>query len=129
MEAYAGLGMPEKVKRGIVVVLGARSNMRKRYAEHYGMPVERVFIVPKNRYMQRGNVVRKNRLPLGVRVVIYEILVAMLKAEAPPPEELRRTTTADKEQFERGDATAAGEAEETPGIGAREHTGEGPPAS
>ncbi len=128
MEAYSGLGMPEKVKRGIVVVLGARSNMRKRYADHYGMPVERVFIVPKNRYMKRGNVVRKNRLPLGVRVVIYEILVAMMKAEAPPPEELRRTTTADKEQFERGDATQGAEAEEMPGIGARERPGEAPPA-
>ncbi len=114
MEAYAGLGMPEKVKQGIVVVLGARSSMRKRYADHYGMPVDRVFIVPKNHYMRRGNVVRKNRLPLGVRVVIYEILVAMMKAEAPPAQELRRTTTADKEQFERGDATQDGDAEETP---------------
>jgi hypothetical protein len=114
MEAYSGLGMPEKVKRGIVVVLGARSSMRKRYADHYGMPVDRVFIVPKNHYMRRGNVVRKNRLPLGVRVVIYEILVAMMKAEAPPENELRRTTTADKEQFERGDATQEGDAEETP---------------
>jgi hypothetical protein len=128
MQAYSGLGMPEKVKSGIVVVLGARSNMRKRYADHYGMPVERVFIVPKNRYMQRGNVVRKNRLPLGVRVVIYEILVAMMKAEAPPEHELRRTTTADKEQFERGDASPDSEAEETPGAGARERMGEGPPA-
>ncbi len=114
MEAYAGLGMPEKVKRGIVVVLGARSNMRKRYADHYGMPVDRVFIVPKNHYMRRGNVVRKNRLPLGVRVVIYEILVAMMKAEAPPAHELRRTTTADKEQFERGDTAQDGDAEQTP---------------
>ena len=78
------------------------------------MPVDRVFIVPKNHYMRRGNVVRKNRLPLGVRVVIYEILVAMMKAEAPPAQELRRTTTADKEQFERGDATQDGDAEETP---------------
>jgi hypothetical protein len=126
MQAYAGLGMPEKVKRGIVVVLGARPSARKRYADHYGMPVERVFIVPTNRYMKRGNVVRKNRLPLGVRVVIYEILVAMMKAEAPPPEELKRTTSADKEQFERGDPTQEGETEEIPRVGVNGDIGEGP---
>jgi hypothetical protein len=109
MDAYAGLGMPEKVKRGIIVVLGARPSYRSRYAEHYGMPVDRVFVVPDNRYMKRGNMLRKNRLPLGVRVVIYEILVAMLKAEAPPPHELKRATAAEKEQFERGDPVPVGE--------------------
>jgi hypothetical protein len=120
MEAYSNLGMPEKVKQGIIVVLGARPNMRKRYAEHYGMPVERVFIVPNNRYMKRGNVVRKNRLPLGVRVTIYEILVAMLKAEEPPAHELKRTTGAEREQFERGDPTQEGDTEIIPTIDAGE---------
>jgi hypothetical protein len=128
MEAYASLGMPEKVERGIIVILGARPSMRKRYADHYGMPVERVFVVPNNRYMKRGNMVRKNRLPLGVRVVIYEILVAMMKADAPPPHELKRTATADKEQFEPGDPTQDGDTEEIPKVGAREDTYEGPPA-
>jgi hypothetical protein len=109
MNAYAGLGMPEKVKRGIIVVLGARQGYRDRYAEHYGMPVDRVFVVPNNRYMKRGHMLRKSRLPLGVRVVIYEILVAMLKADAPPPHELRRATASDREQFERGDPVPAGE--------------------
>ena len=103
MDAYAGLGMPEKVKRGIIVILGARSGMRKRYAEHYGMPEERVFIVPNNRYMKRGHALRKNRLPLHVRVVIYEMLVAMLRAEPPPAHELKRATDAEKEQFAGGD--------------------------
>jgi hypothetical protein len=111
MDAYAGLGMPEKVSRGIIVILGARTSARKRYAEHYGMPVDRVFIVPNNRYMKRGHALRKNRLPLGVRVVIYEILVAMLTADPPPPDELRRATAAEKEQFERGDPAHAGETE------------------
>ena len=97
MEAYAGLGMPEKVKRGIIVVLGADRNMRKRYADHYGMPVDRVFIVPNNRYMKRGTWCVRDRLPLGVRVVIYEILVAMMKAERPPAHELKRATPADRE--------------------------------
>jgi hypothetical protein len=109
MDAYAGLGMQEKVRGGIIVILGARPSARSRYAEHYGMPVERVFIVPNNRYMKRGHVLRKNRLPLGVRVVIYEILVAMLRAEPPPAHELRRATPAEKEQFERGDPALAGD--------------------
>jgi hypothetical protein len=117
MEAYASLGMPEKVKRGIIVILGARTGMRKRYADHYGMPVQRVFIIPNNRYMKRGNVVRKNRLPLGVRVVIYEILVEMLRAEAPPDHELKRTTATEKEQFERGDPTQDGDTEVIPVVG------------
>jgi hypothetical protein len=111
MDAYAGLGMPEKVAQGIIVILGARPGTRKRYAEHYGFPPERVFIVPNNRYMKRGHALRKNRLPLGVRVVIYEILVAMLRAPAPPPDELRRATPAEKEQFERGEAGQPAEAD------------------
>jgi hypothetical protein len=114
MDAYAGLGMPEKVARGIIVILGARPGLRKRYAEHYGMPVDRVFIVPNNRYMKRGHVLRKSRLPLGVRVVMYEILVAMLRAEAPPTHELKGATAAEKEQFERGDQTQVGDTEEAP---------------
>jgi hypothetical protein len=129
MQAYASIGMPEKVQRGIIVVLGARPSLRNRYAEHYGMPVERVFVIPNNRYMKRGNMVRKNRLPLGVRVVIYEILVAMMKADAPPPHELKRTTTADKEQFERGDPTHDGDTEEIPRVGVSEDGHEGPPAA
>jgi hypothetical protein len=128
MEAYASLGMPEKVERGIIVVLGARPSLRNRYADHYGMPVDRVFVVPNNRYMKRGNMVRKNRLPLGVRVVIYEILVAMMKADAPPPHELKRTTNTDKEQFERGDPTHDGDTEEIPTVDAREDTNAEPPA-
>ena len=109
MDAYSGLGMPEKVKRGIIVILGARSGMRKRYADHYGIPVERVFIVPKNRYMKRGHALRKNRLPLHVRVVMYEILVAMLRAEPPPAGEMKRATEAEKEQFAGGDPVGATE--------------------
>jgi len=83
--------------------------MRKRYADHYGIPVERVFIVPKNRYMKRGHALRKNRLPLHVRVVMYEILVAMLRAEPPPAGEMKRATEAEKEQFAGGDPVGATE--------------------
>ena len=55
-----------------------------------GVGIDQVYIVPKNRYMKRGNVVRKNRLPLPVRTVMYEILVAMVKAKRPPESEIMR---------------------------------------
>ena len=37
-------------------------------------------------------------------------------SDAPPPHELKRTTTADKEQFERGDPTQDGDTEEIPPV-------------
>jgi hypothetical protein len=90
MDAYRGMGMPTKVREGIIVILGAKSSMRRRYADHYGVGADQVYIVPNNRYMKRGNVVRKNRLPLAVRTVVYEILVAMVKAKRPPDSEIVR---------------------------------------
>jgi cellulose biosynthesis protein BcsQ len=92
MDAYRGMGMPTKVREGIIVILGAQSGMRMRrkYADHYGVGIDQVYIIPTNRYMKRGNVVRKNRLPLAVRTVVYEILVAMVKARRPPDSEIVR---------------------------------------
>jgi hypothetical protein len=116
MDAYESLGMPEKVRRGIIVILGARPGMRKRYADHYGFPLDRVFIVPNNRYMKRGNVVRKDRLPLSVRVVMYEILVAMMTADRPPDTEIKLATPADREKFESGDSTQDGDTETIPVV-------------
>ena len=116
MDAYKSLGMPEKVRRGIIVILGARPGMRKRYADHYGFPLDRVFIVPNNRYMKRGNVVRKDRLPLSVRVVMYEILVAMMTADRPPDTEIKPATPADREKFESGDSTQDGDTETIPVV-------------
>jgi hypothetical protein len=116
MDAYESLGMPEKVRRGIIVILGARLGMRKRYADHYGFPLDRVFIVPNNRYMKRGNVVRKDRLPLSVRVVMYEILVAMMTADRPPDTEIKLATPADREKFESGDSTQDGDTETIPVV-------------
>ena len=116
MDAYKSLGMPEKVRRGIIVILGARPGMRKRYADHYGFPLDRVFIVPNNRYMKRGNVVRKDRLPLSVRVVMYEILVAMMTADQPPDTEIKLATPADREKFESGDSTQDGDTETIPVV-------------
>jgi cellulose biosynthesis protein BcsQ len=90
MNAYRGMGMPTKVREGIIVILGAQQSMRRRYADHYGVGIDQVYIIPNNRYMKRGNVVRKNRLPLPVRTVVYEILVAMVKAKRPPEKEIMR---------------------------------------
>jgi cellulose biosynthesis protein BcsQ len=90
MNAYRGMGMPTKVSEGIIVILGAKAGMRRKYADHYGVGIDQVYIVPTNRYMKRGNVVRKNRLPLAVRTVVYEILVAMVKARRPPESEIVR---------------------------------------
>jgi len=44
-----------------------------------------------------------------VRVVMYEILVAMLRAEPPPAGEMKRATEAEKEQFAGGDPVGATE--------------------
>jgi MinD-like ATPase involved in chromosome partitioning or flagellar assembly len=93
MDAYSAMKMPHKVKQGIIVILGAKTKMRQRYADHYGFPVERVFVVPNNGYMKRGSVVRKDRLPLRIRVIFYEILVAMVKAERPPAGEIKSGKT------------------------------------
>jgi cellulose biosynthesis protein BcsQ len=90
MNAYRSMGMPTKVREGIIVILGANQGMRRRYADHYGVGIDQVYIIPNNRYMKRGNVVRKNRLPLAVRTVVYEILVAMVKAKRPPDSEIVR---------------------------------------
>ncbi len=108
MEAYRGMGMPTKVREGIIVILGAKQNMRRRYADHYHVGIDQVYIIPNNRYMRRGNVVRKNRLPLSVRVVVYEILVAMVKAKRPPESEIMRPKRSIYEREGRADARGAG---------------------
>ncbi len=120
MEAYRGMGMPTKVREGIIVILGAKGSMRRRYADHYRVGIDQVYIIPNNRYMRRGNVVRKNRLPLSVRVVVYEILVAMVKAKRPPDSEIMRPKRSIYEREERGDAynpTVEGDTESIPRIG------------
>jgi len=124
MDAYRGMGMPTKVREGIIVILGAKQGMRRRYADHYGVGINQVYIVPNNRYMRRGNVVRKNRLPLPVRTVVYEILVAMVKAKRPPDSEImrpKRSVYAREQRVEgKGDRynpTVEGDTESIPRIG------------
>jgi hypothetical protein len=124
MNAYRGMGMPTKVREGIIVILGAKQSMRRRYADHYGVSIDQVYIIPNNRYMKRGNVVRKNRLPLAVRTVVYEILVAMVKARRPPDSEIVRPKRSIYRREPRGERpedarnpTLEGDTESIPRIG------------
>ena len=64
--------------------------------------------------MKRGGVVRKDRLPLSVRVIMYEILVAMLEAERPPEGEISLASAAEREKFKSGEPTQAGDTETLP---------------
>jgi hypothetical protein len=79
MDTYTDLGFEEKVKAGIIVIIG-RLRDRKAYAEHYDFPLERVFVVPFNRYMKSGRKVALFRVPLLIRVILSDILVAIVKA-------------------------------------------------
>jgi hypothetical protein len=74
--------------------------------------------------MKRGNVVRKNRLPLAVRTVVYEILVAMMKAKRPPESEIVRPKRSVYQREIRADRpedaynpTLEGDTESIPRIG------------
>jgi hypothetical protein len=78
---YADLGVPQKVQNGIVVIVGARLRDREKYAERFDNPVERTFVVPFNRYMKQGKPVSIPKLPRRIRVILKEILVAIVKAE------------------------------------------------
>jgi hypothetical protein len=124
MNAYRGMGMSTKVREGIIVILGAKQSMRRRYADHYGVGIDQVYIIPSNRYMKRGNVVRKNRMPLAVRTVVYEILVAMVKAKRPPDSEIVRPKRSVYQREARADGpedaynpTLEGDTESIPRIG------------
>jgi cellulose biosynthesis protein BcsQ len=112
MGSYYEEAGPEKVKNGVIVIVGhwVRTNkqiMRKRvmYAERYTQvvrtvaieqgreedfgfrfPIERVFVVPRNRYMRRGKIVNVNKIPIRVKVLLKEIMIAILKAKVIPEE-------------------------------------------
>jgi MinD-like ATPase involved in chromosome partitioning or flagellar assembly len=85
---YAGLEVPKKVQQGVIAIVGDRTRtnkqvMRKRmgYAEQYDYPVERVLVIPKNNYMAAGKVVDITKIPLKLRVLLKEALVAIVLAE------------------------------------------------
>jgi MinD-like ATPase involved in chromosome partitioning or flagellar assembly len=77
MATYTSLGLGDKVKAGILVIIGKLRD-RKKYAEHYGFPLERVFVIPFNRYMKDGKEVKLKKIPLRVLVVLSDILVAIM---------------------------------------------------
>jgi MinD-like ATPase involved in chromosome partitioning or flagellar assembly len=79
MNTCIQLGHEQKVKAGIIVIIG-KPRDRKAYADHYNFPVERVFVVPYNRYMKSGSKVSLRKVPLAMRVVLSDILVAIVKA-------------------------------------------------
>ncbi|MGH7484373.1 MAG: hypothetical protein ACREMY_02065, partial [bacterium] len=71
----------KKIDDAVIVILGAKAKERAVYAKRYGYPVEQVFVVPFNRYMaDNTNQVHLTRVPLGIRVVLLEILNAIIKA-------------------------------------------------
>jgi MinD-like ATPase involved in chromosome partitioning or flagellar assembly len=77
MDTYTNLSLGDKVRDGILVIIG-RLRDRKKYADHYEFPLERVFVIPFNRYMKLGRVVKLKKIPLRVLVVLSDILVAIM---------------------------------------------------
>lgn len=77
-----------KVQNAIIVVIGERrlynwfrtQRRREEYAARYGVRSENLFVIPFNRYMKKGKLVTLKRVPLRVRVVLLETLVAIIAA-------------------------------------------------
>jgi cellulose biosynthesis protein BcsQ len=70
----------EKINNAVIVILGAKPKERAVYAKRYGYPIEQVFVVPFNRYMANNtNQVHLTRVSLHIRVILLEILVAIVK--------------------------------------------------
>ena len=86
MTRYTDMGYPQKVANGIIVIVGAKVRQRKDYAVRYGYPAERVFVIPRNRYMKSGKPARMSRVPLRIRAILVEILVAIINAKVVPEE-------------------------------------------
>lgn len=104
MQRYTELGHEQQVEHSIIAILGAKLKQRAEYADRYEHPVERVFIVPYNRYMAKGNPVDIFKIPRKIRVILLEILVAVIRAESVAKgeidrsnvKELKITTTSDE---------------------------------
>jgi len=78
---YGEFDVHKKIDNAIIVILGAKQKERAVYAKRYNYPIEQVFVVPFNRYMANNtNQVHLTRVPLSIRVIMLEILVAISKA-------------------------------------------------
>lgn len=82
MERYTELGHEQQVQHSIIVILGAKPEDRQTYADRYLHPVEQVFVIPFNAYMAKGNPVDIFKIPRRIRVILLEILVAVMQAES-----------------------------------------------
>jgi MinD-like ATPase involved in chromosome partitioning or flagellar assembly len=69
----------EKVDKAIFVLFGGKQKDRKAAAKRYNVSEEQIYIVPRNRYMERYNVVSFLRVPIRVRVALDEILLAIYR--------------------------------------------------
>ena len=83
MDRYENLGYGGKVRSGFVVIFGASPRNRVQLAARYGMPLNRVFIFPVNRYMRdTNNPILLKRLPFKMQVTLFEGLRAIMQANA-----------------------------------------------
>lgn len=83
---------PGKVERGIIVIFGERLRRRSQYARQFNRPIERVFLMPRNRIMSKGKMPARVMLyPLRVQVVLMEIIAAILTTDAVEDETERAT--------------------------------------
>lgn len=80
MRRYTELGHDQQVKESIIVVLGAKPEEREKYAASNNHPSEQVFVIPFNKYMAKGNPVDIFAVPRKIRVIMLEILVAIMAA-------------------------------------------------
>lgn len=86
-DVYNELGdrtLSDKVEEGIVVIVGEQESKRGEYATRFDVPIERVHIIPFNKYMKSGKVVRFNRIPFKMHVILKETLASILEAESFP---------------------------------------------
>lgn len=93
MHRYRSLGHGPQVQRCIIVIVGAKLEQRATFAKSYGVPTDRVFVVPPNRYMAKGEPVDLTKIPLQIRVILLEILVAIMTAESVRYDDFAQPTT------------------------------------
>lgn len=93
MQRYTELGHGRQVEHSIIVILGAKLEQRSDYAARYSHPLEQVYVIPQNEYMAKGNPVDLFKIPRSLRVIMLEILVAIVKAEAVAKGSIDRSKT------------------------------------
>ena len=111
-EQYTIQGFGQKIKNGLVIIIGAKPEQRQMFAERYNVPVEQVFVLPYNKYMADDSVVDFSQVTLEIKVVLLEILCAAIKAERVPEESVivrsyDGTRTTEPHQYVTAAATAA----------------------